>query len=105
MTDLAIHRNVAASTQNIALNALVFLYRHVLDRPLNEIHGVVRAKKPLRLPVVLTQNEVAKDKRSALAGCLSAIWFRTPIDRERQAARDGSRIRTQGYLCEKWEGR
>ena len=60
LTDLAVHRNVAASTQNIALNALVFLYRHVLDRPLNEIHGVVRAKKPQRLPVVLTTQEVAK---------------------------------------------
>ncbi len=60
LTDLAVRGNVAASTQNIALNALVFLYRHVLDRPLNEIHGVVRAKKPQRLPVVLTTQEVAK---------------------------------------------
>ncbi len=60
LTDLAVRGNVAASTQNIALNALVFLYRHVLDRPLNEIHGVVRAKKPQRLPVVLTRQEVSK---------------------------------------------
>ncbi len=60
LTDLAVCGNVAASTQNIALNALVFLYRHVLDKPLNEIHGIVRAKKPQRLPVVLTQKEVAK---------------------------------------------
>lgn len=60
LTDLAVRRNVAANTQNIALNALVFMYRHVLDQPLNEIHGLVRAKKPQKLPVVLTQVEVAK---------------------------------------------
>ncbi|MCU7858447.1 MAG: phage integrase N-terminal SAM-like domain-containing protein, partial [Candidatus Thiodiazotropha sp. (ex Lucinoma kastoroae)] len=59
LTDLAVQRNVAANTQNIALNALVFMYRHVLDQPLNEIHGLVRAKKPQKLPVVLTQVEVA----------------------------------------------
>lgn len=60
LTDLAVRQNVSASTQNIALNALVFLYRHVLNRPLSEIQGVVRAKKPQRLPVALTTNEVAK---------------------------------------------
>jgi integron integrase len=60
LTDLAVRGNVAASTQSIALNALVFLYRHVLHQPLKEINGVVRAKKPKRLPVVLTQKEVAK---------------------------------------------
>ncbi|MEJ2453534.1 MAG: integron integrase [Candidatus Thiodiazotropha sp.] len=60
LTDLAVRGNVAAATQNIALNALVFMYRHVLDRPLQEIHGVVRAKKPQRLPVILTRDEVAR---------------------------------------------
>ena len=60
LTDLAVRGNVAAGTQNIALNALVFMYRHVLGRPLQEIHGVVRAKKPQRLPVVLTTDEVAR---------------------------------------------
>ncbi len=60
LTDLAVRGNVTASTQSIALNALVFLYRHVLHQPLKEINGVVRAKKPKRLPVVLTQKEVAK---------------------------------------------
>ncbi|MEN8214156.1 MAG: phage integrase N-terminal SAM-like domain-containing protein [Pseudomonadota bacterium] len=60
LTYLAVERNVAASTQNQALNALVFLYREVLERPLQKnIHGIVRAKKPQRLPVVLTQEEVA----------------------------------------------
>ncbi|MFI0458991.1 MAG: integron integrase [Candidatus Thiodiazotropha endolucinida] len=60
LTYLAVQKNVAASTQNIALNALVFMYRHVLDHPLKDIHGLVRAKKPQKLPVVLTQIEVAK---------------------------------------------
>ncbi len=57
---LAVSRNVAANTQNQALNALVFLYRHVIERPLQEINGVTRAKKPQRLPVVLTPVEVAR---------------------------------------------
>lgn len=58
LTHLAVDRNVAASTQNQALNALVFTYKVVLQRPLGEIVGAVRAKKPQRLPVVLTQTEV-----------------------------------------------
>ncbi len=59
LTHLAIQQNVAASTQNQALAALLFLYEHVLERPLNRIEGVVRARKPKRLPVVLTREEVA----------------------------------------------
>ena len=59
LTYLAQQRNVAAATQNQALNALVFMYRHVLDKPLGELQALVRAKKPKRLPVVLSQQEVA----------------------------------------------
>jgi integron integrase len=60
LTHLAVDRNVAAATQNQSLNALVFLYKVVLDRPLQDhIQGIVRAKKPKRLPVVLTKKEVA----------------------------------------------
>ncbi len=55
---LANKRHVAASTQNQALCALVFIYKVVLERPLNDIQGVSRAKKPNRLPVVFTQHEV-----------------------------------------------
>ncbi len=58
LTDLASSQNVAPATQNQALNALVFLYKEVLGRDPGEIEGVVRAKKPERLPVVLTQAEV-----------------------------------------------
>lgn len=55
---LAIERHVAAATQNQALNAIVFLYRHVLDQPLGEIGQFSRAKRPQRLPVVLSHQEV-----------------------------------------------
>ena len=60
LTHLAVERQVAPATQNQALNALVFLYRAVLDRPLEELHGVVRAKRQQRLPTVLTTDEVAE---------------------------------------------
>jgi len=60
LTHLAVERNVSASTQNQALCALLFLYEHVLDRPLNRIEGVIRANRPKRLPVVLTRDEVRR---------------------------------------------
>jgi integrase len=60
LTHLAVERNVAPSTQNQALNALVFLYGSVLERPLGELDGVVRARKPRRLPVVLSREEVKR---------------------------------------------
>ncbi len=55
---LALSREVSPSTQNQALNALVFLYAHVLGKPLGEMSGLVAAKKPRRLPSVLTRDEV-----------------------------------------------
>ena len=58
LTHLAVEKNVAASTQNQALAAVLFLYEHVLEQPLNRIEGVVRARKPKRLPVVMTRDEV-----------------------------------------------
>lgn len=58
LTHLAVERNVAASTQNQAFCALLFLYKAVLERPLEKIEDVVRAKRPERLPVVLTREEV-----------------------------------------------
>ena len=58
LSHLAVNGNVAASTQNQALSAILFLYQDVLGRDLDRIEGVVRAKKPVRLPVVLTREEV-----------------------------------------------
>lgn len=57
LTHLAVDRKVAASTQNVAFNALIFFYRRVLNIELGEINAS-RAKKPQRLPVVCTREEV-----------------------------------------------
>jgi integron integrase len=75
LNHLAVARDVAASTQNQALNALNFLYRWVLNRPLGPLGGVVRAKRPERLPTVLTTDEVAAVLRAVsndywLVACL-----------------------------------
>jgi integron integrase len=58
LTSLAVDARVASSTQNQALNALLFLYRAVLAQELPWLDDVVRAKRPQRLPVVLTRDEV-----------------------------------------------
>jgi len=58
LSHLAVDNNVAASTQNQALCAILFLYKQVLDREPGRLEGVVRAKKPTRLPVVFTVEEV-----------------------------------------------
>jgi integron integrase len=55
---LARDEQVAASTQNQALAALIFLYAHVVGRPLARVDGIVPASRPRRLPVVLSQREV-----------------------------------------------
>jgi integron integrase len=58
LSSLALHGRVSASTQNQALSALLFLYQEVLQQDLPRLDGIVRAKRPSRLPVVLTQAEV-----------------------------------------------
>jgi integron integrase len=58
LTHLAVNRKIAASTQNQALNAIVWLYQHVLHQPLGDFSGAVRARRPQTLPVVLTKGEV-----------------------------------------------
>jgi integron integrase len=60
LTYLAVERNVAASTQNQALSALLFLYQHVLHKELEHPVDAVRAKKPKRLPTVLTKQEAQR---------------------------------------------
>jgi len=57
---LAVEKDVAASTQNQAFNALLFLYRRVLDLPFADDVAAIRAKKPPRLPVVLSRDEMAR---------------------------------------------
>ena len=63
LSELAVADGVSASTQNQAMSALLFLYREVLGAPLSMIDGVTRAKRPQRVPTVLTREEV----RAALA--------------------------------------
>jgi integron integrase len=66
LTHLAVNQNVAASTQNQALSALLFLYREVLKQELDRPIDAIRAKRPKRLPTVLTKEETRK-----VLGCLS----------------------------------
>lgn len=68
---LANERKVAASTQNQALSALLFLYKQVLSIELPWLEGVDRARRPARLPVVLTRDEV----RAVLAELEGVSWL------------------------------
>jgi integron integrase len=58
LTYLAVKKNVAASTQNQALSAILFLYREVIKKEIGWIDDVERAKRPQRVPVVFTKDEV-----------------------------------------------
>ena len=58
LTHLAVNLDVASNTQNQALSALLFLYRFVLRKPIGPLQTAVRAKKPQKLPTVLTRKEV-----------------------------------------------
>lgn len=60
LSHLAVDLNVAASTQNQALSALLFLYKHVLQLELPWLTEVVRAKRPARLPLVLSREETQR---------------------------------------------
>jgi integrase len=71
LSSLGVERHVAASTQNQALSALVFFYGEVLNMELDWLQGLVRVKRPERLPVVLTQDEV----RRLLAQLQGTEWL------------------------------
>lgn len=71
LSNLAVSHKVSASTQNQALAALLFLYRYVLSIDLPWLDDVVRAKKPTRLPVVLTKEET----RTLLAHLKQQEWL------------------------------
>lgn len=60
LSHLAVKQHVAISTQNQAFNALLFLYKQVLDLPFADDISAIRSKKPVRLPVVLSRDEVAR---------------------------------------------
>ena len=70
LSHLATERNVAAATQNQALAALLFLYKQVLGKELGWLDDLLHAKRPVRLPVVLTRGEV-----QALLAQLSGVHW------------------------------
>jgi len=75
LSSLATQGNVAASTLNVELAALLFLYREVLERDLPFVDGIERAKQPQRVPTVLTREEV----RKILAGLSGTYHLMTSL--------------------------
>jgi Phage integrase, N-terminal SAM-like domain len=79
LSHLATAAKVSASTQNQALAALLFLYEHVLDRPLAWLGDVVHAKRPTRVPVVLARDEARavlsqlSGSERLVSGCYTAL--------------------------------
>lgn len=71
LTQLAVKEKVGASTQNQALAALLFLYRHVIGRQVGDLGEVIRARKPTRLPVVMTRAEV----KAVLSNLTGEKWL------------------------------
>lgn len=71
LTHLAVERRVFASTQNQALNAILFLYKQVLNRDIGLIEGVTRAKRSQRLPAVLSRDEV----QAVLMRLSGRVWL------------------------------
>ncbi len=79
LSHLAVSRDVAASTQNQALSALLFLYREVLGIDLPWLDNVTRAKRPQRLPVVLSRDEVRAvlDRMTGVYGLMASLLYGT----------------------------
>lgn len=71
LTHLAVKEEVNASTQNQELSALLFLYRHVLSREVGELGEIIRNRKPKRLPIVMTREEV----KALLANLTGNKWL------------------------------
>jgi integron integrase len=79
LTHLAVAGHVAAATQNQALSALLFLYKEVLGVDLPWLNDVTRAKRPQRMPVVLTRDEVhaVLDRMSGVYGLMARLLYGT----------------------------
>ena len=96
LTNLAVRHSVAASTQNQAFNALLFFFRHVLQKDFGKIDGVVRAKRSKYIPVVLSRAEVdriVKRLASPRSGGEDFIWLRTEVVRVSRPSRPGAQSR------------
>jgi site-specific recombinase XerD len=81
LTHLAVEEHVAASTQNQAYSAILFLYREVLQQPLDFPLDAVRARKPQRLPTVLSQEEVRQllDQMSGTERLIAQLLYGTGL--------------------------
>jgi integron integrase len=77
LSSLAVEHGVAASTQNQALAALTFLYDRVLERPLTQLEGMTPARRPERVPVVLSEDEVRRvlSKMSGAAKLCALLMY------------------------------
>ncbi len=77
LSDLAVKRNCAQSTQSQALNAIVFLYKQVMDMPVSDQLAPTRSKRPVRLPVVMSQAEVTLvlSHMSTTPGLMARIMY------------------------------
>jgi len=108
LTALATHDRVSAATQNQALCAILFLYRHVLGDPLPWIDDLVRARRPARLPVVLTRDEVdsvlAHVAGTAGARRTPAVWVGAASAGGAAPAGEGRRFRATADRGPRSEG-
>ncbi len=77
LTALAVNKKVSSSTRNQALNAILFVYRHVLEKDIENLIDAVRARHRSRLPVVLTQREVQRifDHMSGVHGLMAMLIY------------------------------
>ena len=77
LSHLAVEGQVAASTQNVALCALLFLYRDVLGVELPYVEGIQRAKRPVRIPVVFTRQEAERllKQLSSTYGLIAGLLY------------------------------
>lgn len=79
LTYLAVNRKVSASTQNQALSAILFLYKKVLNLKLEWLDGVVRARRPQHLPVILARNEIKQilEEMQGVNGLIANMLYGT----------------------------
>lgn len=96
LSHLAIEDHVSSNTQNQALAALLFLYRNVLAIPFPRIENLIRAKKPQRLPVVLTRDETARvlGKMNGLPRLIAILLYGSGL-----RLLEGLRLRVKDVDC------
>src|SRR6266511_7386 len=107
LTHLAVKRQVAASTQNQALAALLFLYKNVLKEELPWLKNVERAKRPVRIPLVLRSRSKAPAHTigaTELAPSESALWSRTAPQGMSKFASERSGFRLSANRCARRKG-